>query len=111
MTNLTIIRDSGYADRLRAYRVVVDGSEIGRIRDGETRSFLVTPGKHRLPLKIDWCGSKQVEFMAVDGVPVTFQAKSNLRGTKLAAALWHSLFAWNSWLTLEPAPCDSKALN
>ena len=25
MTNLTVVRDSGYADRLRAYKIVLDG--------------------------------------------------------------------------------------
>ena len=31
MALLKIVRDSGYADRLRAYTVVLDGQECGRI--------------------------------------------------------------------------------
>ena len=109
MSSLTIKRDSGYADRLRRYRVLVDGSEIGKIGNGETKTFQVAPGKHELLLKIDWCRSKPIEFLASEGASVTFLAKSNLRGLKLVAALWYALFAWNSWLVLERCGSDSKS--
>src|SRR5271156_3708012 len=98
MTNLTIVRDSGYADRLRAYKIVLDGAAIGTIRNGETKTFPIFPGPHSLSLKIDWCGSKPAEFKAAGGVSVAFDAKSNLRGSRIVGALWRSIFARNSWL-------------
>ena len=98
MALLRIVRDSGYADRLRAYMVVVDGETTGEIRNGETREFAVSGGQHDLALRIDWCGSKTIQFSVVEGNVATFDAKSNLRGPKLLAALWHALFAWNSWI-------------
>jgi len=58
VTNLTVVRDSGYADRLRAYKIVLDGVVIGMIGNGETKTFPIVPGPHSLSLKIDWCGSK-----------------------------------------------------
>jgi len=103
---LTIVRDSGYADPLRAYRVFVDGKEIGKVGNGETKTFPVNPGAHRLALKIDWCGSKAVEFTAADGASMSFQVRSNLRGARILAALWYALFAWNSWLLLERTTSD-----
>jgi len=109
MTNLTIVRDSGYADRLRAYTIVLDGVEIGTIRDGETKTFPIVPGPHSISLKIDWCGSKSVRFAAADGDSVAFDAKSNLRGPKIMGALWRSVFAWNSWLLLEQRASDSRS--
>jgi hypothetical protein len=107
MTNLTVVRDSGYADRLRAYKIVLDGVVIGTIGNGETKTFLVAPGEHSLSLKIDWCGSKAVTFVAADGASLTFGAKSNLRGARIVGAFWRSLFAWNSWLLLELRKLDS----
>ena len=107
MTNLTVVRDSGYADRLRAYKIVLDGAVIGTIRNGDTKTFPVLPGKHSLSLKIDWCGSKPVSFVGSDGDTLTFDAKSNLRGAKLLGALWYPLFAWNSWLLLEQRTAGS----
>ena len=97
---LRIVRDSGYADRLRAYKVVVDGDTTGEIRNGETKEFPISGGQHNLALKIDWCGSKTIQFAVVEGDVVTFEAKSNLRGPKLLAAMWHALFAWSSWIIL-----------
>jgi hypothetical protein len=108
MTNLTVVRDSGYADRLRAYKIVLDGVVIGTIGNGETKTFPIVPGPHSLSLKIDWCGSKPVKFAAADGTSVAFDAKSNLRGPKIAGALWRSIFAWNSWLLLEQRISDSQ---
>jgi hypothetical protein len=94
------VRDSGYADRLRAYKVVVDGKPVGEIRNGETKEFPVSCGQHALALKVDWCGSKTIQFAAVEGDVRTFDAKSNLRGPKLLAAMWRALFTWSSWIIL-----------
>jgi hypothetical protein len=97
---LEIVRDSGYADALRAYKVIVDGNTSGEIRDGETKKFPVSSGQHDLSLKIDWCGSRTIRFTIADGEVRTFDAKSNLRGPKVLAPLWYALFAWGSWIVL-----------
>jgi len=109
MTNLTIVRDSGYADRLRAYTIVLDGVEIGTIRDDETKTFPIVLGPHSLSLKIDWCGSKPVKLAADDGASVAFDARSNLRSPKILSALWRSIFDWNSWVLLEQRGSDSRS--
>jgi hypothetical protein len=44
------------------YKVVIDGEEVGRIGDGDELDIPVSPGEHSLRLKIDWTGSKQLEF-------------------------------------------------
>ncbi len=100
MALLRIVRDSGYADRLRADKVVVDGKTAGDIRNGEIKEFPISDGQHFVSLKIDWCGSKTIQFTIAEGGVITFDAKSNLRGPKLLAALWHALFAWSSWIIL-----------
>jgi hypothetical protein len=50
---LEIRRDSGYADRVRAYEVWIDGAVVGEIRDGEVKQFPVASGDHELRIKID----------------------------------------------------------
>jgi hypothetical protein len=101
MASLAIERDSGYADRMRACQVIVDGMKVGEVRNGETKRFLISPGQHRFWLKIDWCGSNTVDFTVSEGDEIRFCAKSNLRGVKVFAALWYALFARNSYLSLE----------
>jgi hypothetical protein len=46
-------------DVLRMYRVLIDGRAVGHIGRCETRDFPVTPGEHRLRLKIDWATSSE----------------------------------------------------
>ena len=46
-------RQSFYRDRLRAYRVRIDGNPVGKIAAGETMDFPVPPGEHRVRLTID----------------------------------------------------------
>ena len=101
MAVLKIVRDSGYADRVRAYQVILDGHKVGEIRDSGTQQFPVTPGQHRISLKIDWCGSKEIAFAVAENDEITFQARSSLRGPKLIAALWYAIFDRRSYLRLE----------
>jgi len=54
---IVISRGSAFADSKRDYRVVLDGQEIGRLADGDTKSFPDSSGAHSLKLKIDWAGS------------------------------------------------------
>jgi hypothetical protein len=43
MASVTIIRDSGYADRVRRYKVVIDGVVAGHVSNGESKEFSVSP--------------------------------------------------------------------
>ncbi len=46
-----------HADRLRAYRILVDGQEVGRVRNGGTITIDLPSIAHVLQAKVDWCGS------------------------------------------------------
>ena len=109
-TTVTLNRDSGYADRVRDYRVLLDGSEIGRIANGETESFEIVPGQHRLAIKVDWCATDAINFLAVQDQITTFNCGSNLRGANLIFALYYVLFARSKYLWLRPCePIASHA--
>ena len=106
MPSLEIRRDSGYADRLRAYEVVIDQSVVGDIRDGEVRRFPVSCGEHNLRIKISWCGSNPVNFVIGESEVAIFRAESGLRGKRIIGALWCALIAWNSWIKLSRVSRD-----
>src|SRR5664279_2250666 len=89
MALIRITRDRGFADRMRAYRVLVDGQEIGEIRSGETKEFPIAAGPHELTARIDWAGSQVIRFTAAEGTVSCFVARSNLRGARLLLALWY----------------------
>jgi hypothetical protein len=86
MPSLTVRRDSGYADSIRAYKLLLDGTEIGRIASGESKSFEVTPGEHTLQAKIDWCSTKPVSFTTEDE-ETAFEVFSKLRGFRIFGAI------------------------
>ena len=65
MGSVSIHRDRrGWRDLLRAYKVEIDGTVVGKIRRGETMRHDLSPGRHVVRLKIDWCASREV---ALDG--------------------------------------------
>ena len=96
MPDLIIQRDSGYADSLRAYKLILNGNEIGAIRGGESKSFPVDPGRHTIQAKIDWCSSPPEEFVAEDE-PIAFEVFSKLRGFKLLGSIF-ALFNPRGWI-------------
>src|SRR5688572_19515030 len=102
-SSVTISRDSGYADRLRSYRVVVDDSEVGTISNGESKTFSIEPGPHQLVLKIDWCSSNTARFDLPPGRSIHFECGSNLRGMALFLSIYYVLFARDQYLWLRPA--------
>lgn len=69
-----------WADRLRAYRVLVDGQEVGRVRNGETARFPVAAGRRWVALRIDWSGSGPLEVEVPSGSSssVTVRWRGNL---------------------------------
>ena len=49
-------RDGGWHDRLRTYRILVDGQEVGRVGAGETVEAAVGAGRHEVEARADRCG-------------------------------------------------------
>ena len=45
-------------DKLRSYKVLLDGTEVARIKRGETRTIDATAGHHEVHLTLDWCRSR-----------------------------------------------------
>ena len=100
-TAITITRDSGYVDRFRDYRVYLNGTEIGRILNGQTKSFEIEPGEHKLALKIDWCGSNAVPFSIGSNQSCTFVGGSSLRGLSIFLSIFYAIFAHSKYLWLK----------
>jgi hypothetical protein len=65
---LEIIREAGhYADRKRAYKLIVDEKLVGEIREGESVTVAVEPGTHHVLARIAWCRSPVVEVDLAPG--------------------------------------------
>jgi hypothetical protein len=71
-------RESRLKDAIRAYQVELDGEVIGKINRGESVGFDIQPGRHRLRLKIDWCGSPDIDFEIQTGQVLKFECGNNV---------------------------------
>ncbi len=101
MAILTLKREKRWADKLRAYKILFDGREVGSIKEGEVWTFSCEPGRHTLQLKIDWCVSPTLEFdVAADSQEIAFECRSNVNSVL-------SLFAFfrpDNWIALTRKP-------
>ena len=77
-----IKRDSGWTDKRRNYKVVLDDTVIANIADGQSVELDVPPGKHRLMMKIDWCTSNTIE-LEINDENIEFKCGSSMSGAKL----------------------------
>ena len=97
---ISISRDSGYADFRRDYRVLCDDLEVERISDGMSKEITITPGTHRLMVKIDWCTSNEVGFTIDADQVLSFSCGSNLRGLRVLFAMYYATLGRKRYLWL-----------
>jgi hypothetical protein len=102
-TQITVRRTTSYADRLRAYKVKVDGKVVGLVRARESIKIPVSPGRHSLVLRIDWCGSEQIDFEIQLGEHVCFECGSSLSGWRILLVFFYAIFWTQRYLWLRQA--------
>ena len=62
MTTIRLKRTSEYNNRMRDYKIFIDGKQVGTIANGETKDFPSTVGQHFITAKIDWCSSPGISI-------------------------------------------------
>ena len=62
MTTIRLKRTSEYNNRIRDYKIFIDGQQVGTIANGETKEFPTSVGQHIITAKIDWCSSPDISI-------------------------------------------------
>ncbi|MDP2176038.1 MAG: hypothetical protein Q8K70_09025 [Bacteroidota bacterium] len=66
MATIRLKRTSEYNNRMRDFKIFIDGQQVGTIANGETKDFPTTVGQHIVTAKIDWCSSTDISVDVVD---------------------------------------------
>jgi hypothetical protein len=67
MAYITVRRPSAMGDKMRKYRVFVDGVGCRDLAEGDEVRIAVTPGSHVVRMKIDWCWSPPLTVDVEEG--------------------------------------------
>ena len=86
-----------WRDRIRDYRIFIDGTEAGRVGRGSTWKLAVPPGPHRMRLAIAWCRSRDADFDVQPGETARFRCG-------VSAGSWRVLYditiGWSRYISL-----------
>ncbi len=86
-----------YRDSLRSYRVMLDGEQVARVRQGGTVEMPVPPGPHEVHMKMGLARSPSVEFDASAGEVIKLFAEP---GGSAAQGLSDALSGPGGWISL-----------
>lgn len=89
-----------WQDRLRGYRVLVDGHDVASVENDSSVEIPVLPGTHSVRLQIDWCQSQEMRVEIKSGESVELVCGPN--STPLLALLYITTMRKN-YIWLRPA--------
>ena len=89
--------DAPWRDRVRSYKVFLDGLEASRVKNGETTSIPVLPGTHCVCIKIDWCRSPKLQVDVLG--PQDVELICGPSGSSFSA-LYAIIFGRNNYIKL-----------
>jgi hypothetical protein len=98
VTVLVVRRVSSTKDRQYPWRVLVDGRQRAEIGDDSTVQIGLTPGEHRVSLRVKWCGSRELPVTIQPGEIVRVECRPNAK--PLLALLYITLWR-NDYIALE----------
>ena len=91
-------RQSGYMDKIRKYKIFMDGVNIGEINDGEMKELNGSPGKHTIHLSIDWCKSNKLEITLKENEVLELECGNSMKGFEILLSYLYITILKNSYL-------------
>jgi hypothetical protein len=99
MCTLRLVRPSLLVDRLRSYKILLNGRKAGKISNDSTLEIRVPAGPVTIEAKLDWVRSQPLTINTVPRQTFEIEVR-NQWGT--ARALWAISFGRSSYLSLTP---------
>ncbi|MFY9198575.1 MAG: hypothetical protein WBK75_03300 [Acutalibacteraceae bacterium] len=98
---IKINRTTGFVDKKKSYKVMINEHQIGVIHDGQTKTFDLPAGEHIIYLKIDWCRSKKLKFAIEEGQTVEFDCGNALKGWRILLDMFYVTILKNHYLWIK----------
>lgn len=76
---VVITRPSEMMNRLRGFKLVIDGNKVAPIWNGESKEFMLDAGAHTIFAKIDWCRSRDFSLVLEPGKTVHLRVKNGMK--------------------------------
>lgn len=93
MARVSLYRERvAWADIFRAYTLLVDGVARGTVKQGETLEIELSPGDHRLQMKIDWATSPELSVSGDRDVALRCRANANPFLMLLYITIWRGRY-------------------
>jgi hypothetical protein len=99
-------RAARYSDKMRAYKVIMDGSEVGEVRDNSAIEFDLSPGLHKIRVTVDWVGSNVLDVEARPGERIYLECHNDTNFNPLKT-MWASTVKRDSYIQLKRVSRDS----
>jgi hypothetical protein len=76
---IVVSRKRERINRRRSYKIIIDGKEVGAVKNESAEEFEVEVGIHHVQSKIDWCSSPSVEVDVKEGKNSYIIVKSGMK--------------------------------
>ena len=97
---LILARPEQWCDRLRDYRIVVDGTEVARLAAGQELRVELPEGEHEVVAKIDWARSNRLSLLIRAGEARELEVGANAHGWLLLAGFYFATIGFWQYLYL-----------
>jgi hypothetical protein len=94
MAQLLMTREPRYADKIRAYKIWIDGVQHGSIKENQNVEIEIAPGPHKIWLTIDWVRSNKLDIIV--SADCSFCCHSNVQPILAIIAM----FQPSKWIKL-----------
>jgi len=86
--------DERWANRLRSYKIVIDGHVLASLRRGEDATVAVAAGHHTVRANIDWGRSKDVDLDLGENDRAYLLCQSGFRASFVFPRAWLYVTIW-----------------
>jgi hypothetical protein len=101
---LVLSRKNEWINRMRPFKVLIDGEEVGKIENGKVEEYELSQINQTVECKINWCYSNKYQITAADGEVIYLQVKNGMKGFWVLYAL---LFVFIIFNFISPNPREA----